>query len=239
MKKLLLASFALTLFSTITRAQEPIHDANVEKRTVGSFHGIEISTGIDLVLNQGGTEEVAVSAAKTEHRDKIVTKVENGILKIHYKSEMGSINRIKESKNLRAYVSCKTLDLLEVNTGANVKINGVLNSSSLSLKANTGGLVKGEVNIASLTVSLNTGSKITLTGKAGKLSVDGDTGSKFMGDEMATSDCSVTVSTGAVVTVRAEKELQVKANTGGKVNYKGGASIREIKTSTGGSVNKI
>lgn len=239
MKRIFLAIFSLVLTAGLAFSQQPIHDANVEKRELGSFHGIEVSTGIDLVLNQGGTEEVAVSAAKTEHRDKIITKVENGILRIHYKSEVGSINRVKESKNLRAYVSCKTLDQLEVNTGARVEISGKLQSASLNLKANTGGLVNGEVDITTLTVSLNTGSKITLTGKAAKLSIDGDTGSKFKADEMATSNCSVTVSTGAVVTVRAEKELQVKANTGGKVSYKGDASIREIKTSTGGSVNKI
>lgn len=239
MKKLMLCSFSLALVFGMARAQQPIHDANAVKREVGSFHGIEVSTGIELVLNQGGTEEVAVSAATDGFRDNIVTRVENGILKIHYRSELGAVNRRRESKNLRAYVSCKTLDQLEVNTGAEVSFNGVLRSPSLTMKANTGGLVNGEVDIASLTVSQNTGSKITLSGKASRLSVDGDTGSKFKGDELATSDCSVTVSTGSVVTVRAEKELQVKANTGGKVSYKGDASIREIKTSTGGTVNKI
>ncbi len=56
---------------------------------------------------------------------------------------------------------------------------------------------------------------------------------------MTTSNCSVTVSTGAIVSVSAEKELQVNANTGGNVKYKGTPSIREVKTSTGGSVSKI
>jgi len=39
--------------------------------------------------------------------------------------------------------------------------------------------------------------------------------------------------------VNAEKELKVRANTGGSVKYRGNASIREIKTKTGGSVHKI
>ncbi|MBL0130233.1 MAG: hypothetical protein IPP43_03140 [Chitinophagaceae bacterium] len=56
---------------------------------------------------------------------------------------------------------------------------------------------------------------------------------------MSTADCNVTVNTGAIASVSAEKELHVKANTGGKVKYKGHASIREIKTRTGGSVTKI
>lgn len=238
MQKLFL-SFLVMVFSVAVMAQKTINDPNAEKRTVSSFHGIEVGTGIELTLTQGATEEVAVSAAKTEHRDRIVTKVENGILKIHYDSKMGSVNKIKESKNLKAYVSFKTLDVLNANTGADVEIVGALKSNILSIKANTGALIDGEVDVTTLKVSQNTGSKINLSGRADKLTVDGDTGSKFKGEEMATSNCNVTVSTGAIVSVKAEKELQVKANTGGVVRYKGNASIKEIKTNTGGTVSKI
>ncbi len=238
MQKLFL-SFLVMVFSVAVMAQKTINDPNAEKRTVSSFHGIEVGTGIELSLTQSNTEDVAVSAAKTEHRDRIITKVENGILKIHYDSKMGSVNKIKESKNLKAYVSFKTLDVLNANTGADVEIVGALKSNILSIKANTGALIDGEVDVTTLKVSQNTGSKINLSGRADKLTVDGDTGSKFKGEDMATSNCNVTVSTGAIVSVKAEKELQVKANTGGVVRYKGNASIKEIKTNTGGTVSKI
>lgn len=220
-------------------AQKTFNDPNAEKRTVSNFHGIEVSTGIILYLSEGSTEDVAVSASKTAYRDKIVTKVENGILKIHYETKMGSINKVRESKNLKAYVSYRMLDKLNVNTGAEVEISRVLKASLLELKANTGGLVKGEVSVSDFKVSQNTGSKITLSGKADKLEIDGDTGSKFMGENMSTVSCDVNVSTGAQVWIKAEKELQVKASTGAAVKYKGSASIKEIKTNTGGSVSKI
>ena len=239
MKKLFLSFFAVAIAATAVLAQKTINNPNAEKRTVSSFHGIEVGTGIELNLTEGNTEEVAVSASTTEFRDKIVTRVENGILKIQYETKMGSINKKKESKDLKAYVSYKTLDLLHATTGAEVKITGVLKSSSLDMKANTGALVDGEVDIAALKVSQNTGSKITLSGKAEKLDIDGDTGSKFKGEEMSTSNCNVTVSTGAIVSVKAEKELQANANTGGVIKYKGNASIKEIKTNTGGSVTRI
>lgn len=238
MQKLFL-SFLVMVFSVAVMAQKTINDPNAEKRTVGSFHGIEVGTGIELTLTQGAAEEVAVSAAKKEHRDRIVTKVENGILKIHYDSKLGSVNKVKESKNLKAYVSFKTLDILNANTGADVNIVGSIKSATLDIKANTGALIDGEVEVTTLKVSQNTGSKINLSGRADNLAIDGDTGSKFKGEDMATSNCNVTVSTGAIVSVKAEKELQVKANTGGVVRYKGNASIKEIKTNTGGTVSKI
>lgn len=239
MKKSLLALLLLAVLSVTGFSQKTINDPNAEKRSVSGFHGIEVATGIELFLTGGNTEEVVVSASKTEYRDKIVTKLENGILKIHYETMTGAINKRNESKGLKAYVSYKTLDLLHVKTGAEVEINGKLTTSTLDLKAHTGGLVKGEVDINTLKVNQGTGSKITLTGKAVNLEVEGDTGSKFLGEGLSTGTCNIAVSTGAGVYITVEKEMNVKANTGGYVKYKGDAGIRDIKTNTGGSVSKI
>lgn len=239
MKKLLLSFLVIILASSVVFSQKTINDPNVEKRTVSGFHGIEVGTGIELIIVEGSVEELAVSAATAEFRDKIVAKVENGILKIYYESKIKSVNKMKESKNLKAYVSYKSLDQLQATTGAEVKINGVLKAASLDMKVNTGALINGEVDINTFNIDQSTGSKITLTGKADKLMVNGNTGSKFKGDEMSTAECKITVSTGAVVSVNAEKELIVNANTGANVRYKGNAIKKEIKRSTGGSVTKI
>lgn len=238
MKRILLSLLFAAGFSGILFAQKTINDANAEKRNVGSFHGVEVATGIKLVLSQGNTEDVAVSASTTEFRDNIVTKVENGILKIHYNYEL-KINKNKEKKELKAYVSYKTLDFLEANTGADVEIEGVLKSPSLKMKANTGGLINGDINITELDVNQNTGSVITISGETGKLEVEGSTGSIFRGSDLKTTECNATASTGAGIYITVQKELNVKANTGGYIKYKGDAGIREIKTNTGGSVSRI
>jgi hypothetical protein len=239
MKKLLLAFLWAAAASGGAFAQKTFNDPLAEKRNVSGFHGIDVGTGISLVLTEGSTEEVAVSAATAEFRDKIVTKVENGILKIHYENKMGAVNKRKESKNLKAWVSYKMLDLLHASTGADVKIDGVVKSASLVINASTGALINGEVNVTTLKIDQNTGSKVTLSGRAGRIDVEGGTGSKFMGENLASSNCQVKVNTGARVSIFAEKELMVSASTGGTVKYKGDASIREIKTNTGGSVSKI
>jgi hypothetical protein len=239
MKKLLLSFLLVAATGSVALAQKTINDANAEKREVGSFHGIEVSTGIDLILTEGASEEVAVSALTTEYRDRIVTKVEGGVLKIYYENKLKSINTRKEKKELKAYVSYKSLDVLNANTGASVDINGVLRSASLKMNVNTGAEIKGVINIDDLKVDQSTGSVVTLTGDAAKLDVGGDTGSKFKGEELKTNSCNANVSTGAGISITAEKELYIKANTGGHVRYKGSASIREIKTNTGGSVSKI
>jgi hypothetical protein len=239
MKKTFLFLSLFVGLITPSFAQKTVNDANAEKRIVGSFHGIDVATGIELTLVKGETEEVAVSASEIEFRDKIVTEVRNGILRIHYETKSGAINKKNQSKRLRAYVSYKSLDLLHVSTGAEANVDGVLEATIFDLKANTGAMVKAEINIGTLTVDQNTGSKITLSGKVDMLEAEGDTGSKFNGEDLTTNTCMVKMSTGAGIYISVEKELNVKADTGGYIKYKGNAGIREIKTNTGGHVSKI
>jgi len=220
-------------------AQKTISDANAEKRDVSGFHGINVATGIKLIISEGETEQVVVSADRLEYREKIITRVEKGILKIYYENKFGAINDRKEKKELKAYVSYKMLDELDANTGAQVEIDGTLKSTSLKMSVNTGAIIKGAVKTDDLVVDQNTGSVITLTGETAKLDVDGDTGSMFKGIDLKTDNCSVRISTGAGVYITVQKELYVRASTGGFVKYKGDAGVREIKSNTGGSVSKI
>jgi hypothetical protein len=230
---------ALSILSVCLFAQQPINDPNVEKRTVSGFTGIEVGTGIELLLTQDNVEEVAVSAATNEFRDKIVTKVESGVLKIHYESKTGSVNKRKQPKKLKAYVSCKTLSKLHASTGAVVMIKGTLQSADLDMDASTGAEIKGNITAGDLSLNQSTGSKVELSGTSKKMNIKGDTGSKFIGENMEVESCNVSVNTGAKISISAGKELQAKASTGGVIKYKGNASIREIKTNTGGSVSKI
>ncbi len=230
----------LIAFAAAATAQKVVNAENAEKRSVGGFHGIQVSTGIKLVLTEGTAEDVAVSAATTEFRDKIVTKVENGILKIYYENKSQNLtSQKKEKRELKAWVSYKALDQLNANTGAEVEIEGILKATSLKMNVNTGATINGAVNISDLEVDQNTGSVVKLTGEVSTLDVDGDTGSMFKSTDLTTNNCSVTASTGAGVYITVQKELNAKANTGGYVKYKGDAGIREIRTNTGGSVSKI
>jgi hypothetical protein len=237
MKRYLLP-FLLCCLTLTVQAQKVINDANSEKRAIGSFHGLEVSSGVELILTAGNTEEVAVSAATNEFRDRLITKVEDGILKIYYKNEVMK-NTKREKRDLKAYVSYKMLDHLEVNTGADVRIEGVLKSETLKMKANTGGVLKGKIDIGNLEVIQNTGSIITISGTASSLDVEGTTGSIFKGIDLETGSCSADVTTGAGIYITVQKELDVKATTGGFIKYKGNAGIKEAKTNTGGSVTRI
>ena len=69
MKSLQLLALSL-LFTAVAIAQKQVNDPNAESRSVKGFHAVKVATGIDLLLSQGNTEAVAVSASTNEHRDR-------------------------------------------------------------------------------------------------------------------------------------------------------------------------
>lgn len=236
--KITAAFLAIFISSLSLCAQPVINDPLIQKRTVGEFHGIEVATGVHLHLSNGATAEVAVSASAAEFRDRIVTEVKNGILHIHYDSKTGAINRRREAKELKAYVAVTNLDELRVITGAIVSIQGTLKLPALKLQATTGAVVKGEVDLGQMKVHQNTGSVVKLTGKTGSLQVEGNTGSQFTGENLVAGTCQAEVSTGAQVQVHADRELEIKASTGGQVRYAGNPQIRAINVNSGGQVKR-
>lgn len=220
-------------------AQKQIDDANAQVRNVSGFHGIKVSTGITLYLTQGNTETVAVSANEVEYRDKIKTVVENGILKIYFDNDEWKFWKNGGSRKLRAYVSIKDIDKLHASSGASVKIEGSIKSGKLEMDASSGATINGNVEASSLDVDQSSGSVINLSGKvSGSLKIDGSSGSVFHGYGLSVDNCDAETSSGAGVQVTINKELSVHASSGGYIHYKGAGMIRDVHTSSGGSVSR-
>ena len=99
MKKLPILLTLLLCASVLFAQNTAIHDANAQIRNVGSFHAIEVSNGIHLILKQGNTDAVAVSASSTDLISKIKTEVFNGTLKIYFDHSMWKNWNSKKAKN--------------------------------------------------------------------------------------------------------------------------------------------
>lgn len=239
MKKIGLLGVSV-FFSLLLMAQKQINDPMAQVRNVSGYHAIKVSTGIKVYLTQGSTEAVAVSATKAEYRDKIVTKVENGVLKIYYDQETLNFwkNFATKGRDPVAYVSVKNLDGLDVNSGASVHTEGAINGDKLSLDVSSGATFSGEVKFNSLDVDQSSGSVVKLSGTASDLKVEGSSGSVFHGYDLAVNTCDANVSSGAGAQVTMNKEMSARASSGGSVSYKGNGVIRNVKTSSGGNVSK-
>lgn len=229
----LLAGFAMLC----AYSQKNIKDANAVKRTVGAFHSIKTADGIDLYLTQGNEEGVAVSASKEEYRNRIVTKVENGVLHLYY--EKNGVDRFwSNNRKLKAYISFRQLNELQASGGADVNVDGTLKADKLVLRISGGSDVQARLDCGSLNLEASGGSDVQLSGKVGKLELTASGGSDFSGYELAAENAEINVSGGSDVTITVNKELTAQASGGSDLNYRGNAVVVKTSSSGGGSVHK-
>ena len=235
MKKLL---FVFLLAGLNATAQKVVNDQNAVKRDIKSFHAIKVSDGIDLLLTQGTEEAVAVSASEPKYRERIVTEVDNGVLKIYYDRESNWFSNNSDRKKLKAYVSFKELDMLKGSAGADINADGLINVNKLDINLSSGASFTGKVDIKDLSVDQNSGAGSNFTGKVNNLSVETSSGAIFRGFDLETDYCNAKASSGGAVRVTVNKELSAKASSGGGIHYKGNGVIKEVDTGSGGSVSR-
>ena len=238
MKQTLLSLILLLSIGAFAQNDAVINDPNVQKRTLnGSFSAIQVSDGIELYLTQGNEESIAISASEDKYLERYKTEVDNGTLKLYYDNK-GMPWNTNDRRKLKAYVSFKTLQKLRASAGANVKMKSVLKTEKLESSFTSGARFDGEVDVETLDISSSSGAEINMTGKSGKLKVDVSSGAIFKGYELVVDFCDAEASSGAGVRINVNKELTVRASSGGGVRYKGTGVIRDMDVSSGGNVKK-
>jgi len=236
MKKLFLLLLAV-LPAVLFAQDRVINDANAEARNTPSFHAIKVSTGIQLVIKQGNADAVAVSASDKETRDRIKTEVVDGVLKIYVETKLWGNGAFKY-KNLKAYVSIRNMDTFNGASGAITTIDGTLDFKELDISLASGARLTGEVKGGDLLVSQTSGGKMYLSGQVQSLSVHTSSGGAFYGYGLAAGKCDAEASSGGKMEINITRELMAKANSGGKIEYRGDGVITKMSTGSGGTIRK-
>jgi hypothetical protein len=234
MNRILLTLLAIVSFQAAVMAQV-IKDANAQVREARNFHGIDVSSAIDVYLTQGNEEAVAVSAVDDKWRDRIVVEVKDGILRIGlekgYKLNFGN-------KKLKAYVSVKNLDKIDISGACNVRIEGTLKSNDLKVGLSGASDLKGKLEAKKISISLSGASDMTVSGITTDMRISASGASKFRGFELSTDFCNASASGASDIRITVNKELSVHASGASDIDYKGAGVIRDLKTSGASSVSR-
>jgi len=237
MQKLILLLAACFTMSAVIAQKTIVKDPNAVVRKVPEFHAIHVATGIRLLLTQGTEIGVAVSAKSAEYRDRIQTEVKNGVLHIYYDTEKWKWVDLM-GKELQVYVSCTNIDALEGSSGAKIEVDGTLKSGTFTLSFTSGAKFWGKVESQELKVDQNSGAQSTISGVTGRLKASATSGSHLHGFDLRAGDCDASANSGGSIEISVEKEMEVSAHSGGKIRYQGDGVIREVHTSSGGSVRR-
>ena len=226
-----LFSLLIALGSTVQASQS---GNNKQTRTVSAFHGISVTSGIDLYLTQKNVQEVSVEA-EAEDMENLITEVEGGILKIYMKDKSW-LNLNWNNTTRKVYVSFVNLDKLEASAGSDVASQSILNLERLDLDASSGSDVKLELNASDVSAESSSGSDINLTGKAVSLQANASSGSDIDAGEFQTKKCNASASSGSDIRVHVTDQLDANASSGADITYSGNPAHKDINESSGGDV---
>jgi len=226
------------LVSTVLFAQT-INDANAEPRNLSGFHAIKISNSFTVYISQGNEDAVAISASKAEYREKIITKVENGVLIIRFDDDKKFWKGWNGDKQkLKAYISVKKIDRLDVSGACDVFFEEGISSEDLSVRLSGASDLKGRIDSKKLSFNISGASDATISGNAAELSIDASGASDFKGFDMTVNYCTAEASGASSVNITVNKELSAKASGASSVRFKGEGLIRDIKTSGSSNVTR-
>lgn len=185
---------------------------------------------VELVSGKANTAMVKVS---TGDESDVLTKVENGILRIKWKKNIDSNNRTATIQ-----LSYNQLNALVANAGARISSKELIKTNELSLDASSGSKIKLEIECNSLESESTSGASISVTGNANSQKVEVNSGASYKAHDLITETTIIEVSSGASAKVHATKNLTAEASTGASIKYAGNPSNKEIEENfySGGSV---
>ena len=226
------------LVSTVLFAQT-INDANAEPRNLSGFHVIKISNAFTVYISQGNEDAVAISASKAEYREKIITKVENGVLIIRFDDDKKFWKGWNGDKTkLKAYISVKKIDRLDVSGACDVFFEEGISSEDLTVRLSGASDLKGKIDAKKLSFDISGASDATISGNAAELSVEASGASDFKGFDFTTNECTAKASGASSVQITVKERLNAHASGASDIHYKGEARIGDMKSSGASSISK-
>ena len=211
-------------------------DPNAEMRTIaGSFNAIIISGGIDLYLTQSESEAVAVSAADEKDKSGIKTIVEFNTLRISFAGGKGF--RMK-NRQIKVYVSFKTLESLSASGASDVIVAGKIAAKQLKMKFSGASDFKGVVAVNVLVMDLSGASGIHISGNAANVSIQSSGASDVNGFGLVTDICEANASGASDIDITVNKELTARASGASEISFRGSATLKEVHKSGASSVEK-
>ena len=206
-----------------------------ETRNLKDFDKIKVSSGIDLFVRMGETEEVKV-VADGDIIDQVITEVKDGTLKIYMKQNNNWNWGITKSR--KVYVSVKELERLEASSGSDVNSENTLTGESLKVSASSGSDITLEIHYKNFTLDTSSGSDARISGKTKNFEAESSSGSDIKAQDLESVICKVSVSSGSDATVNVSDELYANASSGADVRYYGNPQVKDINESSGGDVTQ-
>ncbi|MEN0005213.1 MAG: head GIN domain-containing protein [Bacteroidota bacterium] len=230
MKNLWKITLIATFFGLIAVA--PIQSQDNAVR-LDHFDEIRVRGDVEVILEEGATESARLEAMNISE-DKVKIEVKKGTLKVSLLNSVFS----KDGK-VKVYVTYQTLRSARASAGGRITGRGTISGDKLEARAGSGAVVELAVAMNALDIRAKEGGEVALSGTSKRQNVSVSTGGHYKGLELETATTYIKANTGGLADVHVINMLEVSANTGGIVNYKGNPNETSFKEFMSGGITKL
>lgn len=195
------------------------------------FKFIEVSTGVEVLVEQSDTKSVVVET-DDNLQELIITKVENGVL--YVKSSEG----YSTDETPKITIKMPVISGLITNSGSSLKSLNNLVTENIVVKSSSGSEIAINVEADLITVETSSGSSAEVGGKALKLETSSSSGSTLNASNLMANDVRSQSTSGSSTTVNPILSLDGKASSGSSIVYRNVPKTITKEESSGGSVSK-
>ncbi|MGD0582867.1 MAG: head GIN domain-containing protein [Bacteroidales bacterium] len=235
LRVLLLLSLCLGIISCVDGQfyKSVSGNGNVVKkdRNLSGFDGVKVSTGIDVYLSQGDTENVTVEADENLH-EYIITEVKDGVLHVH----TDNIN-IRHAERERVYVTIRDVRSLRTTSAGNIIGESPIKCGDIELSASSSGDIKLELYAKKVNLDISSAGDVKLNGEGESLNADLSSAGDLKAFDFKVKEADVSVSSAGSADVFTTDKLVARASSAGDVNYKGNPRYVDAHSSSAGGVH--
>jgi len=193
---------------------------------------LSASNGFEVEVKIGPVQEVTVEAD-----DNIIKHIRTEVSGSTLKIRTEDLHNLSNAR-LKVYITTPELKSITASSAANVKVLDLLKGSgTLSFDASSGAEIEAEVDAPEINAGSSSGSTLRLSGKTKNYKAEASSGASIKTNDLLAENTDISVSSGASADVYASVSLVAEASSGGHVNYRGAASVKQ-NTSSGGGVSK-
>ncbi|UZO81830.1 DUF2807 domain-containing protein [Aquimarina sp. ERC-38] len=220
--KLNILFFIYTLIITSASAQKAIN------REVDDFYEVKVFDRIEVILEQDIENGASITGSK---KDEVVMVNNDGVLKIKM-----NLGHIWDPSNTKVKLYYKSIRVIDVNEGASITSNTIIEEDNLTIRAQEGGKVRAEIKTDKLDAKAVTGGELQLKGLAKIQKVSVQAGGQYLCKYLDTENTEVKISAGGFADVKASEFVKANTTAGGVIEIYGNPKEIERKKVFGGKI---
>lgn len=214
-------------------ATENVRSSETVDRHLSGFNAINVAGPFDVFITQGSTESVKVEAP-SDVIDRVLTEVNNGVLKVYSKHDTFNWgNWWGNHKKIAVYVVAKDLNAVSITGSGDVSFKDGLTTNSLKLRISGSGDMVGRVDVKTLETSISGSGDMNLTGRAGSSTVSLVGSGDYTARNLTTASTAIRLTGSGDAYVNASERIDAALHGSGDIHCSG--NPKNVSKSTSGS----